>query len=151
MRREERYEFRYAVPTAEGCEDVKAVRANSRERVAELKALCRKYGYRVVSCKKLYPFSTNKNQHNFELVANVCFNTMYDMENDVIPYDKEEHERLGLLRAKAQRYFCYELPVAWVTWEELCEMRELANMAVLHRQDACIKAGRPELVALCAD
>lgn len=113
-------------------------------------AVAKEKGYRKISSKKLYPFSTNKNQHNFELISNICFNRIHDI---CIMGENEEYEgeldKLETLKEKADKYFCYSLPVAWVTWEEYCEMKELAEMAIFHRQEACIEAGRPDLVMYC--
>ena len=145
MKKEQRWELRYV--NSNGEERVCTPR--SMEQKEENIRKCFRLGYKVLSCRKLYPFSTNKNQHNFELISNVCYNTMHDMDMGEIPYDGEEYDRLSDMKDKADRFFCYELPVAWVTWEEHCEMKELANMAILHRQDACIRNGRPDLVTYC--
>lgn len=147
--REQKWGIRYAVPTANGEWKEKYCRVRSEEARKENIQKIKEYGYRFISCKKLYPFSMEKNQHNFELINNICFNMMHDMDIGETPYDNDEYNRLWDLREKAEKYFCYELPVAWVPYEELEEMRELANMAIMHRQDACIEAGRPDLVTYC--
>ena len=150
--REQRWEQRYAVPTAEGNWDERVVYPKSEAQRDANKQKCKELGYRYISCKKLYPFSTNRNQHNFGLINDICHNRIHDI---LVGGEAEEYEgeldRLEAMKEKAEKYFCYPLPVAWVTWEEHCEMKELAQMAILHRQDACIRAGRPELVAYCAE
>lgn len=145
MTKEQRWQFVYTNKIGEE----KVVIPRSKEQVDRNREVCKKYGFKVVSVKKLYPFSTYKNQHNFELINNICFNTMHDMIDGEIPYDEKEFDRLESLQERAERYFCKELPVAWVTWEEHQDMTELANMAIMHRQDACIANGRPDLVAHC--
>lgn len=149
-RKEERWEQRYAVPTAGGNWSEKVVYPKSKEQKDNNAKKIRELGYKAISCKKLYPFSTEKNQHNFELISNICYNRIHDI---CVMGEAEEYEgeadKLEAMKEKADKYFCYPLPVAWVTWEEHCEMKELANMAILHRQEACIKAGRPELVTYC--
>lgn len=148
-KKEQRFEIRYEVPTSEGNRSEKVVRPRSEEAKDRNLQKIKELGYRLVSCKKLYPFSTEKNQHNFMLVANICKNTMYDMMSGEIPYNNDEYIRLDELHDKADKYFCYPLPVAWVPWEDLKEMKELATMAVNHRMDACERAGRYDLLKYC--
>ena len=149
MKKQEKWRFEYAVPTSKDNDSIKCLIATSKEKVADLKDQCKKYGYRVVSIKKLYPFSTNRNQHNFELIKNRTFNLMYEMESGDAPWDDKEYDRLYELNQKAQQYCCYELPVAWVPWDEHQEMKELSMMAVNWRVDTCIKKGRPDLIQYC--
>ena len=106
-------------------------------------------GAKIISCRKLYPFSTEKNQHNFELIRNICMNRIYDMDSGDIPYDAEEMKRLYEIKAKADKYWCLPLPVAWLEWEEYEEARELVVGAREHRANACIENGRPDLVKYC--
>lgn len=147
-KKEQRWEIRYEM-LEEGIEVGKVVRPRSEEAKDRNLQKIKDLGYRLVSCKKLYPFSTEKNQHNFMLVANICYNTMYDMQTGEIPFDKEKYLRFDDLREKADKYFCYQLPVAWVTWEDLKEMKEISAMAVNHRMNACEKAGRYDLLKYC--
>ena len=149
MKREQKWEFKYETISSDGSKLVKSLVVKSKEKIDDLKSQCKKAGYRVVSVKKLYPFSTEKNQHNFMLVDNICKNTMYDMVNGVIPYDNDEYIRLEELHQKAQKYFCYDLPVAWVTWDEHQEMKELSIMAINRRMDTCEKHGRLDLIKYC--
>lgn len=142
---EERYAFRYL--SKDGREKVCYPR--SKEKRDENYAYCKAHGVTVVSCQKLYPFSTEKNQHNFGLIHDICFNTMYDMESGEVPMDKAEYERLSDLKDRAERFFCLPLPIAWLPWEEYRDAKEIAQMAILHRQNACIENGRPDLVAYC--
>ena len=114
-------------------------------------AICREKGIKVIHCKKLYPFSTIKNQHNFDLIHSICFNRIYDLRDGAPEAYKGEWDRLEEMDEKAQRFFALELPVAWLPYEDWRDAKELANMAIMHRQDACIANGRPELVALCAE
>lgn len=143
--KEQKWQFVYI----NGVGEEKVVFPKSKEQVDLNRRICKERGLKVVSVKKLYPFSTAKNQHNFELINNICYNAMWDMDHDEAPYNAEEYERLGNLRERAERYFLKPLPIAWVTWEEHQDMAELANMAIMHRQDACIANGRPELVPHC--
>ena len=147
--KEQRWEFRYAVPTAGGHESIKVCYPRSEEKKNENARLCKEHGYRVVSVKKLYPFNTEKNQHNFDLINNICSNRMYDMMSGEAKYDDAEYGRLEEMKQKAERLFCLPLPIAWIPWEDLKDARELSTMAILHRQDCCIEAGRPDLVAYC--
>jgi hypothetical protein len=148
-KKEERYELRYEVPTAGGNWSEKVAHYNSKEKAQANRAKAQELGYKVISLKKLYPFSTMKNQHNFELIHNICMNTMYDMDAGEIPYDNEEYNRLWDMKEKSEEFFCLPLPVAWLPWEKHQEAKKLANMAIMHRQDACIANGRPDLVTYC--
>ena len=136
MKREERYALTYI----NGKGETKVCYPRSTETKDVNLRICKEHGYKVVSCKKLYPFNTYRNQHNFELIANICYNTMWDMNNGEIPYNEAEYDRLYETRTKAEKYFCYDLPVAWVPWEEYKEMKELAAAAVCHRDAACARA-----------
>lgn len=146
MNRENRYELRYVSPVNG---NVTACYPRSEEKKNENIEFCKERGIKVISCKKLYPFSTEKNQHNFEPINNICFNRMHDMESGEIEWDEAEYDRLSEMREKAERFFGLTLPVAWLTWEDWKEAKELASMAVLHRQEACIANGRPDLVTYC--
>jgi hypothetical protein len=121
----------------------------SEEKKNEQLAICKDRGITVLSCRKLYPFSTEKNQHNFDLIHNICMNRMDDMRTGEVAWNESEYDRLDALREKAEKYFLLPAPIAWLPYEELVEARELAAMAVLHRQEACIANGRPDLVAGC--
>lgn len=143
--KETRYELRYVSKSGQE----KVCYPRSEEKKNSNLALCKENGIRVISCKKLYPFSMEKNQHNFELIRNICLNAMFDMDSGEVPYDKAEYDRLSALSEQAERLWCLPLPIAWIPYETLREAKELAHMAILHRQNACIEAGRPDLVAYC--
>lgn len=148
MKREQVWEMRYIV-TKDGEQVERVCHPRSEEQRDSNMRKAKELGYKVVSCKKLYPFSTQKNQHNFALVGNICSNRMYDIAMGEQEQYEREYEKLEGMKEKADKFFCYPLPVAWVTWEDLCEMKELSSMAILHRQESCIRAGRPELVTYC--
>ena len=136
MKREERYELVYI--GKDGVE--KRCYPRSTAKKEENLRVCKEKGIKVISCKKLYPFNTMKNQHNFALIADICYNTMWDMEHEEKPWNRDEYERLQETRDKAEKYFTYDLPVAWVPWEEYKEMKELAVAAECHRDAACARA-----------
>lgn len=129
MKREERFEFTYI--NANGEAKTKTVR--SKEQLDKCLKTCEDMHFTVVRKCKLYPFSTMRNQHNFELIANTCANAMYDMQHGITEWDDAEYDRLAERRDKAQEFFCYDLPVAWVPWDTYCEMKELAVAAECHR------------------
>ena len=144
-KKEQRWALRYV--TKHGTEKVCYPR--SEEKKNENLEICKRNGLKVISCKKLYPFNTYKNQHNFELINNICFNRMHDMDMGEIEYDAEEYDRLEVMKEKAEKFFCLPLPVAWITWEDWKEAKELSEMAIIHRQNCCIENGRPDLVMYC--
>lgn len=136
MMREERFEFTYINSMGKQKTEV----AHSRKRLDDCLKTCEELGYKVVRTRKLYPFSTMRNQHNFALIANICYNTMWDMDNGEIPFNRDEYDKLAETREKAEKYFCYELPVAWVPWETYKEMKEISTAAICHRDRACALA-----------
>lgn len=144
--KEQRWELRY-ISAKDGTEKVCYPR--SEEKKNEQLDLCKQKGITVLSCKKLYPFSTEKNQHNFDLIHNICMNRMNDMFIGEAEWNEEEYDRLESMKEKAEEFFCLPLPIAWLPYDKLAEARELAQMAIIHRQNACIEAGRPDLVAHC--
>lgn len=148
MIREQRWELRY-VSIKDGKE--KNCYPRSEEKKNEQLAICREKGIKIIHCKKLYPFSTMKNQHNFDLIHSICFCAMHDMLHGEAEWNEAEYDRLEAMDEKAQKFFGLPLPVAWLPYEDWRDAKELANMAIMHRQDACIANGRPELVALCAE
>lgn len=145
MKREEKWEFKYEVPD----KGIRVCYPQSKEQIEKNKKDCEKVGLRIISIKKLYPFSTMKNQHNFDLICSLTGNRMDDMICGTIEYDADEYEKLEEMRKKAEEFFCLPLPIAWLPWEQYKEAKELAEMAIIHRQNACIKAGRYDLVKDC--
>lgn len=149
MNKEQRWEQRYAVPTAEGNWREKVVYPRSEAQRDANKQKIKEYGYKYISCKKLYPFSTMKNQHNFELIHNIVMNDLYDIWHGDKSVSDEEYTRLEELREKSERFFCLPLPIAWIPYEDWKDAKELSEMAIIHRQNACIENGRPDLVTYC--
>lgn len=147
MKKEERFCITY-ISKKDG--STKKCYPQSREKKDEQMAICKERGIKVLKCEKLYPFNTYKNQHNFELINNICYIAIHEMLDNERPWDEAEFDRLEATKEKAEKYFCYPLPIAWVPYTEWKEMKELSETAIIHRQNACIEAGRPELVALCA-
>ena len=120
-----------------------------REKVNSNKEYCKKHDIKVLSCKKLYPFNMWNNQHNFELIYNICWNRLWDMDNGEAPYDKEEYNRLWKMKERAGYFETMGCGVVWLPYEEWKEAKEMASNAVIHRQEACIANGRPDLVKYC--
>lgn len=100
--------------------------------------------------KKLYPFSTARNQHNFQLISNKCTIIMREMECGEREFNEAEYDRLERMRDRADELFAMPLPVAWLTWEDLKDAKELSAMAINMRAEACVAKGRPDLVTYCA-
>lgn len=149
MAREQRWEIRYEVlKNGEWVEKVCYPR--TEEKRDENLEILKGAKYRLVSCKKMYPFDMLNNQHNFELISNICYNRMRDMENGEIPFDDAEYERMEALKSKAERLFCMmNAPVTWLVGEDYRDAKELSMMAINHRMQACIENGRPDLVKYC--
>lgn len=149
MMKEQRWELKYAVPSADGGRVEKTCFPRSEEQREKNLHICKDRGYAVLSCKKLYPFNMASNQHNFSLISDICFNRMHDMETGETNWDSAEYDKLQATKEKAERFFCWSSPVAWLTWEDWKDAKELSVAAVIHRQEACIAAGRPDLVQYC--
>lgn len=139
-----RYKFEYEVNG-----EVKVCYPKSEEAKENNIKVCKEKGYKVINITKLYPFSTSKNQHNFMLIKNRCYNTMYDMDIGIIPYNKREYDKLYDLAEKADKFFCLELPVAWLDGKTFREAKRVANMAISYRIDTCIKNNRYDLIQYC--
>ena len=135
MKRETRFEIIYAKDGVE-----KHCYPRSIEKKEENLRVIHERVYKLLACKKLYPFSTMRNQHNFELIANITYNTMWDMRNGEAEWNAAEYDRLQEIHDKAVEFECMDLPVAWVPWETYCEMKEMAAGAICHRDAACALA-----------
>lgn len=144
MGKTEKWQFKY-----EKNGEVKICYPQSKEQIEKNRAVCKKNGYKVISVKKMYPFNTWKNQHNFELIHNIAMNKLYDIFMDNKKVSDEEIDRLEAMRDRSEYFFLQELPVAWLTWDEWQEANEMAASAIVHRQEACIANGRPDLVTYC--
>lgn len=147
MNREERFQIRW-LSNKDG--EWHTLHCKGKEAKDRNVAKCKANGIRY-TCKKLYPFSTNKNQHNFELISNICFCDMQDMIDGEKEWDEAEFDRLQKMEEKAQEFFCLPLPVAWLPYEEWKEAKELATMACLHREAKCIESGRIDLLRYCEE
>ena len=144
MMKQERWEFRYI---REGAE--KVVFPKTKEQIEKNRDICKRNGFKVVSVKKMYPFNTERNQHNFMLISNVCANRMHDMDMGEIAYNAAEYERLESMKEQADKLFCADLPLAWFTWDDWKAAKELSELAIQHRMDKCIEAGHAEWVRYC--
>ena len=129
--------------------EVKTYYPRSEEVMKKNLEIANDKGYKKILSRKLYPFNTMKNQHNFALIANICFNRMYDMNAGDIEYNEEEYKKLEAMKEKADRFFCLDLPVAWLPWNEWEDATALSEMAIVHRQYTCIENDRPDLVKYC--
>lgn len=141
---EQRFKIEYEIGG-----EIKTHYPNSEEEKNRSLKLCKERGYKVIKSVKLYPFSTNKNQHNFMLVMNKCHNKMYDMDLGHIPYNKKEYDRLYELAQKAEKLYCLELPVAWLEGKDFREAKRVSEMAINFRMDTCIRNNRYDLIQYC--
>ena len=153
--REQRWELRYAVQRPDE-KKVKRCVCKSEEQRNENLDICEERGYRVISCKKLYPFNMERNAHNFELIYNVCSNRMDDMVFGEVTYDEAEYRFLEELKNRADK--CRDLTltrrtsyieIVWLPWDEWKECKEISELAVQHRQNKCIESGRLDLLQYC--
>ena len=146
FKKEERYALTY-ISIKDG--QTKTCYPQSTEKKDEQIKICKEKGIKIVSCKKLYPINTMKNQHNFSLINDIVTNELFDIWNSNKAVSDEEYERLTSLKERSEKYFCLPLPIAWLPWEEWKDAKEMIDNAVFHRQEACIANGRPDLVAYC--
>lgn len=142
-------EDRYRMTVAMTDGTIKTYYPTSKEQKNKNYNIFRLRRYKILECVKLYPFNTERNQHNFELIHNICFNDMHDMETGEKPWDEELYDILEKRKERAEYFFCLPLPLAWIPYTELEEAKEMATAAILHRQNACIEHGRPDLVQYC--
>jgi hypothetical protein len=141
-------ELRYKINYVDADGKNKSIVVTGKDKAEKYATAYKEKGYKVTTTK-LYPFSTNKNQHNFMLVKNRCYNTMYDMDTGNIPYDKAEYNKLYELSQKADEFFGLPLPIAWLDWKTVREAKKIAQMAVDYRMETCIKNGRYDLLQYC--
>lgn len=119
--------------------------------------IAKKKGYEIVEkATKLYPFNIEKNQHNFELIRNICFNRMTDMEDGEIEWDGEAYQKLADLKDEANE--CWDIAfmrsrenpnIAWIDGQLYHKAKKLVELAVNHREAKCIEAGRIDLLQYC--
>lgn len=102
----------------------------------------RKGGW-VTKVTKLYPFNTSKHQHDFQHIADMCFNKMYDMEMGDIEWDRKVYDELSATFEKANYCLGLELPIAWVEYEVYKDCKELATASIMHRDHVCAMHGIP--------
>ena len=103
--KEQRWALRY-ISKIDGTERV--CYPQSEQKKNEQLDLCKQKGITVLSCKKLYPFSTEKNQHNFDLIHSICMNAMHDMETGEAEWNSTEYDRLEAMKEKAEKF------IAWI-------------------------------------
>lgn len=106
---------------------------NSIEKKDKNIMYCKEKGYKVITTK-LYPVATEKNQHNMQLIHDILF----CKENRTDAEDK-------MLR-DAEDLFGLPLPIAWVDGKTYSKYKELSGLAIQHRDNACIAAGRLDLL-----
>lgn len=121
----------------------KTIYPNSQAKREECIAKIHGLGYRVTKNVKLYPFNTEKHQHDFQHVADMCFNKMYEMERGEIEWDRKVYDELSDTFEKANYCFGLELPIAWVEYDVYKDCKELATASIMHRDHACAMHGIP--------
>lgn len=144
MKYQQKWKFEY-----EKNGEKKVCYPQSKEQIEKNREVCKNNGYKVLSVKKLYLFNTYKDQHNFDLIHTLVMNELYDIWHGEKSVSDEEYERLEHLKERSEYFFCLNLPMAYLTWEEWQEANEMAQNAIFHRQEACIANGRPDLVTYC--
>ena len=147
MKKEQRFKIRY-ISKKDGTEKVCIPRSEEAKNEQLKKA--KDAGIKVISCTKLYPFSSLRNQHNFSFVADRTLNIMHDMLMGDVEYNEAEFEKLQKMHDRANELFCLEFPVAWLEWKDLKDAKELSMMAINWRIDTCERAGRYDLIQYCA-
>lgn len=141
-KRVEKWGIWYSVPTADGEWKEKYARCTSKDSLHKNLEAIKQRGFKLDKYRKLYPFNMEKNQHNFDLIHTMCMNELYDIWNGDKTVSDEEYNRLEEAKEKSEKFFCAELPIAWVPWDEYEQMREMATAAEIHRDAANARAGR---------
>lgn len=144
-RREEHWKFEYEVCIKDEWVR-KACYPTSKEGVERCKADCERKGFRFLKATKLYPFNMMKHNHNFFLIYNITANRMHDMEAGEIEWNEKEFDRLEKLHERASYFMGQMHEIEWLPYEEWAEANNLAQMAIDHRAEACIRNGRADLV-----
>ena len=103
---------------------------------------------------KLYPFSM-KHAHDIEFYRNRLFNTMRDMENGEIEFDKARYDRIcdlyegdltelyeAVLNSRDGR-------VAYLTGSQIGLAKRIVAWASEQRSESLIKSGKTEYLQYC--
>ena len=102
--------------------------------------------------EKLYPFSIEKNAHNWELVKNYSRNKICDMESGEIPMDEKQYAKYESWDEQATSLLAnwsFFGPIAWMPGKEYGKARDISNIGVEIRMGCLIKAGREDLLQYC--
>lgn len=146
MERECRFVIEYISPITGEITKCYPMSVDSKNKCLETN---KRKGIETISVKRLYPFSTVKNQHNFDLIISMCYNMMCEMERGEREWDDDVYEALSEMRQDAQECFQLPLPVAWLPYEQLHKAKDLVMIATSRREAACIENGRLDLLKYC--
>lgn len=144
-KKEQRWEMRYRLE--DGTE--KHCYPRSEEQRQKNLDYCKEHGIEVISCRKLYPFSIEKNAHNILLIHNKAYIKMRDMENDEVEWDENEYNRLEYIFDRTGHLLSYHEQLAWMPWEDYKDAKEYSALAVELRVNTCIEKGRYDLIQYC--
>lgn len=132
------FELKYAVPTADGNLREKTIRFHGADKKAENIRKCKEYGYTVLGCDKLYPFSMLRNGHNIELAYNNQHIICWEMEQGERPWNDEAFECL----ADISEVYGHAIGSAiyWCNGKEYAKLRDWSEWAECHRAEANARA-----------
>lgn len=105
---------------------------------------------------KLYHFSLVKHAHDIEFYHNRLFNTMCDMENGEIPYDKARYDRIyDMYYGELEELYraMYNSPdggrTCLLTGKQYGLAKKIVVWASETRVAKCIENGRYDLIQYC--
>lgn len=130
MKKTERFKIMYEISG-----NKKVCYCNSKEQKQATIDYCKVKNIKIVSCEKLYPFNSLNNQHNFDLIATLCVNTINDMITGNKQFNEQEYNKLVETRKEAEDFLLLELPTAWLPYDKWKRAKELSLMAILHRDE----------------
>lgn len=105
--------------------------------------------------EKLYPFSIQKHAHDIEYYHNHLWNTMKDMERDIIPMNAERYDRIydfyygELMELYEKMFDSRDGYVTYLTGKQIGLAKKIVVWASERRAQHCIENGKIEYLKYC--
>ena len=104
---------------------------------------------------KTYYFSVRKHAHDIEFYRNRLWNTMHDMESGEIPMDAKRYDRIynmyygPLMELSDMMLSTRDGITVQLTGPQIALAKKIVLWSSEERANACIRAGRYDLIQYC--